>query len=232
MSDNKLARIAGALYLVVIITGLFAEVFVRQKLVVSGNAVATADNIRSATSLYRLGFVADLVNFILGLPCVLIIYILFKKVNRHLAMLAIILVVVQTAIIAVNLSGQASVLLYLEDASYLDPFHANQLAALSYHNIRLQSIGYGIGLVFFGCYCIIIGYLIYLYELVPRIIGILYGIGGVAYLVNSFTMFLSPQFANPLFPLILLPPFVGEVSLCLWLLFRGIKLPPAVRHNL
>ena len=223
LSNKKLARIAGLLYLVVIATGLFAEVFVRQALTVSGDAMATARNIQVAELQFRYGFVADLVNFVAGLPCVLIIYILFKPVNKNLMRLAMLFVVIQTAVIAVNLLFQMAPLLLLGGKQYLAAFQPSQLATLSLLSLNIQALGYGIGLVFFGFYCLIIGYVVFISTLVPRFLGILYAISGLGYLINSFTMFLSKNFANPYFVYIAIPIFIGELSFCLWLLIRGVK---------
>ena len=223
ISNKKLARIAGLCYLIVIATGLFAEVFVRQALTVPGDAIATAHNIQSSEMLFRFGFVADLVNFVVGLPSVIIIYVLFKSINKTLVRLAMMFVVIQTAIIAVTLLFQMTPLLILGGYKYLNSFQPDQLATLSLLSINIQALGYGIGLVFFGFYCLIIGYLIFKSAIVPRPLGILYGISGLGYLVNSFTMFLSKDFANPLFFYIAIPIFIGELSLCLWLLIMGVK---------
>ena len=220
-SRKNLARIAGLLYLIVIATGLFAEVFVRQALHVSGDALATANNIKMSEMLYRLGFVADLTNFICGLPCVLILYILFKPVNKNLMILALFFVIIQTAIIAVNLLNQIAPLLFLINASYLTAFSPDQLATLSMTALNLQAQGYGIGLVFFGFYCLIIGYLIVKSRFLPRILGVLYAIAGLAYLINSFTLFLFPKLSPTVFPIIAVPAFIGELSFCLWLCIKA-----------
>jgi hypothetical protein len=95
---KNLARVAGFCYLIVIGTGLFSEVFVRQALRVSNDAFKTAQNIQANETLYRWGFVADLINFIVGIPTVLIIYHLFKKSNKLLLQIALALVIIQTAI--------------------------------------------------------------------------------------------------------------------------------------
>ena len=79
ISDKNVARIAGLCYLIVIATGFFSEVFVRQALRVSNDAMATAYNIQANEMLFRLGFVADLINFVVGLPTVVIIYYFSKK---------------------------------------------------------------------------------------------------------------------------------------------------------
>ncbi len=223
ISNKNLARIAGLLYLIVIATGLFAEIFVRQALRVSNDAMATAHNIQTSEMLFRYGFVADLVNFVAGLPSVIIIYILFKPTNKNVVRLAMMFVVIQTAIIAVNLLFQMTPLLILNGDKYLNTFQTNQLATLSLLSLNIQALGYGIGLVFFGFYCLIIGYVIFKSAIVPRFLGILYAVSGVGYLLNSFVMFLSKGFANPLFVYIAIPIFIGELSFCLWLLIMGVK---------
>lgn len=222
ISDKNLARIAGFCYLIVIAAGLFSEVFVRQALRVSNGALATAHNIQTHEMLFRWGFVADLVNFVIGLPCVIIIYFLFKRVHKLLLQLALAFVIIQTAIIAVNLLNQISPLLILSNETYLNTFQPSQLATLALLSLNVQIQGYAIGLVFFSFYCLIIGFVIYKSQMLPKILGILYIIAGLGYLINSFTMFLSKGFANPLFTYFAIPIFIGELSLCLWLLIKGV----------
>ena len=222
ISDKNLARIAGLCYLIVIATGLFSEVFVRQALRVPNNALATAQNIQTHELLFRWGFVADIINFVVGLPTILIIYHFFKRVNKLLVQIALAFVIIQTAIIAVNLLNQISPLLILSDESYLNTFQPNQLATLSLLSLNLQAQGYGIGLVFFGFYCLIIGFLILKSSLLPQLLGVLYATAGLCYLINSFIMFLSKGFENPMFMYLAIPIFIGELSLCLWLLIKGI----------
>lgn len=222
ISNKNLARIAGLLYLIVIATGLFAEIFVRQAFKVSGDALSTANNIQSSEMLYRWGLVADLINFVCGLPCVLIIYFLFKRVNKFLLQLALIFVLIQTAIIAVNLLNQTTPLLILDNDNYLKSFQPNQLATLSQLSLNIQGVGYAIGLVFFGFYCLLVGYVILKSKMIPKLLGILYIISGIGYLINSFTMLLSKGFSNPAFSYVAIPIFIGELLLGLWLLIKGI----------
>lgn len=222
ISNKSLARIAGFCYLVVIATGLFSEVFVRQIVRVSNDALATASNIQANEMLFRWGFVADLINFVVGIPTVLIIYHFFKKSNKILLQIALALVIIQTAIIAANLLNQITPLLLLANDTYLNTFQQSQLATLSLLSLNIQSQGYSIGLVFFGFYCILIGFVIYKTNAMPRVIGVLYAIAGLCYLINSFTMFLSKGFANPIFVYLAIPIFMGELSVCLWLLIKGI----------
>lgn len=222
ISNKSLARIAGFCYLVVIATGLFSEVFVRQTLRVSNDALTTAHNIQTNEMLFRWGIVADLFNFVVGIPTILIIYHFFKKSNKILLQIALSLVIIQTAIIAVNLLNQITPLLLLTNDTYLNTFQQSQLATLSLLSLNIQAQGYAIGLVFFGFYCILIGFVIYKTNAMPRVIGVLYAIAGLCYLINSFTMFLSKGFANPIFVYLAIPIFIGELSVCLWLLIKGI----------
>jgi hypothetical protein len=143
--------------------------------------------------------------------------------------IALTFVVIQTAIIATNLVNQMAPLLMLGNESYLNAFQPDQLATLSLLSLNIQSQGYAIGLVFFACYCSIVGYVIYRSQMLPKIIGILYVIAGLGYLVNSFTMFLSKGFANPLFIYLAIPILIGELSLCLWLLIKGVDTTKAER---
>lgn len=222
ISDKNVARIAGLCYLIVIATGFFSEVFVRQALRVSNDAMATAHNIQANEMLFRLGFVADLINFVVGLPTVVIIYYFFKKTHKVLLQIALALVIIQTAIIAVNLLNQILPLLLLSNDTYLNTFQQNQLATLSLLSLNIQSQGYAVGLVFFGFYCLIIGYVIYTTKAIPKTIGMFYALAGLCYLINSFTMFLSKGFSNPIFIYLAIPILLGELSLCLWLLLKGI----------
>jgi hypothetical protein len=131
-------------------------------------------------------------------------------------------VIIQTAIIAVNLLNQSSTLLILSKHAYLNTFQPNQLATLSLLSLNVQGVGYAIGLVFFGVYCLLVGYVIYKSKMVPKILGILYIISGIGYLINSFIMLLSKGFANPVFEYVAIPIFIGELSFTLWLLIKGV----------
>ena len=222
-SNNKLARTAGFLYLITIIAGGWAEAFVREGLTVSGDAIATAHNILASEQLYRFGFVADLVTLICGTILSLIFYILFKPVNRNLSLLALIFSTVAGAVMAINLLNQFAPLLLLHNTSYLKAFTIEQLQTVSLFFLNLQSQGYNISLLLFAFYFPIIGYLVYKSNFLPRILGVIYTMAGLGYLTNSLAWFLFPHLAAHLFPYILIPAFIGESSMCLWLLFKGVK---------
>jgi hypothetical protein len=111
----------------------------------------------------------------------------------------------------------------LANADYLRVLDREQLQALAHLSIKSHAYGFGINLIFFGCVCIIIGYLIFSSGYLPRFIGVLMQIAGLSYLTKSFALIVSPSFADRLFPAILLPAFVAEGSLCLWLLAKGVN---------
>src|SRR5207244_69066 len=131
---------------------------------------------------------------------------------------------VQTAVLVANKLNLVVPLFLLGDAEYLKAFTPQQLHTLSYVALRTHDYGFGFGLIFFGMTCIVLGYLIFRSGYLPKVLGILMQIAGVCYLTNSFTLILSPTLASSLFPFILLPPFVAELSMALWLLLKGVNL--------
>lgn len=224
-SPQFYARICGVLYLIMIVAGGWAEVFVREGLTVSRDAAATAQNILSSEQMFRFGFVADLACLISGTFLSLIFYVMFKRVNKNLSLLALIFSILGSAVMAVNLLNQLAPLLLLHKAVYLKAFTLEQLQTLSLFFLNLQSQGYGISLLFFAFYFPIIGYLVYKSTFLPRILGIIYTMAGVGYLSNSLAMFLFPPLLALLFPYSLLPAFIGESSMSLWLIVKGVNVP-------
>lgn len=222
-SPQVLARTGGVLYLIIIVLGLFEEVFVRDRIIVSGDAAATAANIRSFESLWRLGIAAEFVLLICAISLTLIFYILLRPVSKDLALLTVFFNLVSVAV-------EASVQLYLlgalfplGKAEYLKAFQPEQLYAMASLAVKSHGYGFGVALIFFGCVCLIQGYLIFRSGYLPKTVGVLMQIAGLSYLTDSFALILAPDFANRIFPAILVPAFIGEASLCLWLLVKGVN---------
>ena len=224
-SPQVYARIGGVLYLIIIIAGLFGEILVRDKLIVSGDATATANNIIASQLLWRMGIAGDLIMHVCDVGLVLIFYVLLRPVSKNLALLAVLLNLVQTAVLVAYKLNLLSALFLLGSADYLKAFEPYQLHALMYLALRADAYGFGIGLIFFGCECLVLGYLIFRSGYLPKAIGVMMQIAGLCYLTNSFALLLAPTFANMIFPVILIPAFIGELSLCLWLLFKGVNMP-------
>jgi hypothetical protein len=225
-SNKKTARVAGLLYLIIIIAGIFAEFFVRQSLIVPGDATATADNIMASEELFRVGIASDLIMIICDVALALTFYVLLKPVSNSLSLLAAFFRLAQAAILGINLLNLFFVLQLLSGASYLAVFGADQLHALVLLFLDGHSIGYSIGLVLFGLSLFVLGYLVFKSGYFPRILGVLLIVASLGYLIDSFASFLLPNYENyeAIFALVVfLPAFVGELSMCLWLLVKGVK---------
>ncbi|HXA78040.1 MAG TPA: DUF4386 domain-containing protein [Candidatus Acidoferrales bacterium] len=220
-SPRLKARIAGVFYLLTTATG-FAEV-VRGRLVVYSDAAATATNILAHEPLFRLAFVADLIVNPCFIALTLLFFDLFKPVNRSLSLLAAFFSLVGCAIASLICLFQLAPLIVLGSAHNVSGFNVEQLQALALMFLKLHAQGYNVSLVFFGFYCLLIGYLIFRSTFLPRILGALMAIAGLCYLTSSFATFLSPGVAARLFPYILVPGSVAELSLILWLLVKGVN---------
>lgn len=219
------ARIGGALYLIIIVFGMFAEGFVTGKFIVSGDAAATAHNILASQSLWNIGSAANLIVPVLAVPLLLIEYVLLRPVDANLALLAVFFNLVSLAVEAVSKLFLLAVLSPLGSAQYLKAFDPQQLQALAYLAFKSHDVGFHIALIFFGCTCLVNGHLIFRSGYLPRVVGVLMQAAGAAYLTACFAALFAPAFSDLIFPAILLPPFIGESSFCLWLLLKGVDVP-------
>ncbi len=224
ISPQVYARILGTLYLVIIIVGALGQIFIRGALITPGDAAATAKNIMAAESLWRIGIAGDIIMHVFDIPIMLILYILLRPANRNLALLAVLFNLIQTAVLVVNKLNLLIPLFLLKNADHLNAFEPNQLYELSYLFVRAHDIGFGIGLIFFGFACLTYGYLIFKSGYFPKIIGVLIMIAGLSYLTNSFTLILLPAYAG-IAMAVLVFALIGELSLALWLLVKGVNLP-------
>lgn len=223
VSPQVYARIAGSLYLIIIIAGALGQIFIRGRLIVAGDAVATAGNLMASQSLWRIGIAGDLLMHVFDIPVMLALYLLLKPVNKHLAVSAVLFNLIQTAVLVVNKLNLLVPLLLLGSAEYLKALEPQQLQALAYVPLRLHDYGFGIGLIFFGCVCLVQGYLIFKSGFLPKTIGLLMALAGLSYLTNSITLLLAPAYAEMVVPVLALA-LLGELSLSLWLLIKGVNI--------
>ncbi|HXV97680.1 MAG TPA: DUF4386 domain-containing protein [Anaerolineae bacterium] len=224
ISPRQAARVAGFLYLTIIIAGIFAEFFVRQSLIAPGDATATATNIMASEGLFRIGIAGDLIMIISDVALALVFYVLLKPVSNSLALLAAFFRLAQAAILGINLLNLFFVLQLLSGADYLTVFGADQLDALVLFFLNGHSIGYAIGLVLFGISLFILGYLVLKSGYFPRILGALLIVASLGYLIDSFASFLLPTYEAIFALVVFLPAFIGELSMCLWLLLKGVNI--------
>ena len=223
-SPQRYARIAGICYLAIIFLGMFGELYVRGALVVSGDAAATSAAISASPMLWRAGIVGDLLMQVLDVPVIVIFYYLLRPVSRSLALFATLLNLVQTAVLVMNKLNLMVPLFLLERSSYLAAFSPEQLHAISSLAIKAHAYGFAIGLIFFGFACLATGYLIFKSGYLPKILGLLLAMAGLSYLINSFALLLAPSLADAISPAILIPAFVGELLLTLWLILKGVNI--------
>jgi len=216
------ARIAAVLFLLSFVAGGFGEAYVPSKLIVSGNATATAANIRALDSLFRMGFAGYLVEAVCDIGLTLIFYVLLRPVRKDLALLAAFFGLVGTAVYAVAELFYYAASHIVGGAGYLKTFSPDQLNTLALLSLKLFGYGGGIFLVFYGMAWVLRGYLIFRSGYLPRFLGVLMTLGGLAFVARNFALVLAPAYASGSLLLLILP---GGLSLSLWLIVKGIDVP-------
>jgi Domain of unknown function (DUF4386) len=214
-SPRVTARMAGLCYLLMMVSGGLATL-ARRGLLVGGDAEATATNIMAHQARYQLSFGAELwvVAFYVGV--VALFHQLLKPVNGNVSLLAAFFGLLGCAVQGSAAVFQLAPLAALAPAQYLSVFTANQLHAEAYLFLTLYGQAYGVALVFFGFYCFLIGCLVFKSTFLPRYVGVMMAVAGLAWLT-----FLFPAFATKYFSWIL-PFAVGEGVITLWLLVKGV----------
>jgi hypothetical protein len=220
MNPKKTARIAGLLYLIIAVLGIFSMLYGPESHSVPGDAAATASNISAAESTYRLAFMGDLIGQVLFIFLVLLLYKLLKPVNNNLAVLMVVLVLVGIPIAMLNDLNQIAALLLSSGAESLPGFGADLLPAHVMLFLDLYEHGLRIAYIFWGLWLLPLGYLVFKSGFLPRILGILLIIAGFGYLIEVVVYFLFPNFDLT----IRMFTFWGEVILALWLLIKGVDL--------
>lgn len=220
------ARLAGALLLVMAAAAMFAELGVRSRLVVSGDATATATLILGSPHVFRAGFAAYLIAFLCDVPVAISLYVIFRHVNPTLALVATAFRLVYTAVVGAVLLHFFGALLVLRAAAERSGFEATQLHGLAHLSLTLFSHGFSLALVFFGLHLMLLGPLLFRSGQLPRILGVLVGLGGGAYVMNGFALFVAPGIHARVAPL--LGMFgLSELALALWLTVKGVTEPPS-----
>jgi Domain of unknown function (DUF4386) len=218
-------RLAGMLYLLTSILGFFAIIYVPGKLIVHGNAAATANNILASETLFRLGIAAELIGQAGFIFVALALYDLLKGVNRRHASLMVLLIVVSIPIAFVNELNSIAALAILRGADFLSIFEKPQRDALAMLFLNLHSHGFGVAEIFWGLWLFPLALLVYRSRFLPRFLGVWLAFGGFANVILSLTGILLPQYQDKVFTYSQ-PALFGEVALMLWLIIKGAR-PPA-----
>jgi hypothetical protein len=217
-SPRLKARITGVLYLVTILTGVFAQGFVSRTLVVDGDAAATATNILAHKSLFQLGFAVFLIEMACQVALAALFYDLLKPAGRSVSLVAAFLGLAGSVIKTFSRVFFIVPLFVLGGAHYLSVFSAEQLQALALLFLKVNDRGAGVALVFFGFYALLTGYLIIRSTFLPRILGVMSVVGGLGWL-----SFLYLPLAHRAFPYVAVFALLGAAALIVWLLVFGVN---------
>ncbi len=231
VSNKKNARIAGILYLAVVITGMFSLLYVPGKLIVPGDAAATYQNIVTSETLFRLSIVSGLAcyTFFLFLPVFL--YRLLKPVNKNIARIMVLLAVVSVPVSFINMQDKFAVLTLIKETGHFQNLSAEQLHWQVSFYLDQYNNGIRIVSIFWGLWLFPFGYLVFKSGILPKILGIFLMFGCFSYLVNFLGNMLIPTYHEMgLDSYISLPSALGEIGTCLWLLVMGAKeVKPALK---
>jgi len=223
LSQHKAVTILRILYPIWAVVGLFSIMYVPATLIVPGDATTTASNIMANELLFRMGIVGSLITQIIQILVVLVLYKLFKPVDKNHAVLMVIFALVGVPIAMLNELNKFASLLLLNGADYLKVLGADQLHALVMFFLNLNEQGILIASIFWGLWLFPMSYLIYKSGYFPRILGVFVMMAGFGYLLGSFTHFLLPNY-EAIFPVLELMTF-GEVLFMGWVLLKGAKIP-------
>lgn len=218
---KKTARLAGLLYLIWIITGLYTIFYVPSQTIVQGNAVATANKILANEFVFRTGIINDIISATLWVLMALVFYRLFKQVNERQAKLLVTLVIVQIPVFflmeAFNITS-----LMLFKGEILKTFELSQRQDLAMLFFKINSYGSIILESFWGLWLLPFGHLVYKSGFIPRIFGIFLILNGIALIIHCFTHLLFPEYEALVYRFAT-PFFLGEIAIMLWLLIKGVK---------
>jgi hypothetical protein len=219
-------RWAGLLYVLTSIVGFFAMGYVPNRLIVHGDAAATAHNITASETLFRWGIAGELIGQAGFIFVALALYDLLKGVNRRHALLMVILIVVSIPIAFLNELNSFAALVLVRGADYLSVFDTAQRDALAMLFLHLHGRGFVVAELFWGLWLFPLAWLVYKSRFLPRFLGVWLALAGFAWVILSLTGVLLPQYQGQV-DRYCQPAFFGEIAFMLWLLIKGAK-PPEV----
>jgi hypothetical protein len=225
-STKNPGRFAGLLYVLMSVFGFFAMGYVPGKIIVHGDAAATASNIAAHETLFRLGIAGQLIGQAGFIFVALALYELFKGVNRRYASLMVTLIVVSIPIAFLNEVNSIAALVLVRGADFLSIVEKPQREALAMLFLNLHFQGLVVAEIFWGLWLFPLALLIYRSRFLPRFLGIWLALAGFAWVILSLIGILSPQYYDNVYAFTQ-PAIIGEIAFMLWLLIKGAK-PPAL----
>ena len=228
--NKKTARIAGLWYLVLAVCAGYSWTYVTG-IFVSDSAVLTVQNILEAENQYILSIICSIVGQIAFIFLALALYRLFKNVNQIQARLMLTLVVISVSIMFVNIIFQMGALVFLNRATYVTAFSAEQIYELTALLLHFNIIGVYVLDIFWGLWLLPLAYLTYQSAFFPKIIALLLVISGIAYITDSLSFIINQEVHTLLINYLSIPEVLGEVVILLWLLIKGVSVPDKVKTN-
>lgn len=219
INNQKLARLAGGIYLITVITGIFSLMYVPNKIFIWHNIKETIQLFQKFELLFRLSIVSEILCYSAFLMLPIVLYFLLKKVNKNVSQLMILFVLVAVPISLLAISHKLNMLDVLSNQSteQIDVEQLKNQIGFYYNKIKIAQIFWGLWLLPFG-------YLIYVSGIIPKLLGVFLMLGGIGYLVNFIGPILFPNFTQSIIPTIgKIPSSIGEIGTCLWLLVIGLK---------
>jgi Domain of unknown function (DUF4386) len=221
MNIQSYARVAGIIFLLAVVAGGIGEGLVPSMLVVPGDAAASAHNIVANDLLFRLGFVAYIVEALTDVALTFLLYILLRQVQANVAFASVLFRVMATATFAAAEAFYFAQSIILKGDPYLSTFSTPQLQTLSLLSYNVYLAAGNLSSIFYGIGSIILGYLIWRSRYLPKILGVLWIIGGLGFVVGNFVWFVSPAYYSSFF---IIPMIIGILALGVWLLVRGVDM--------
>ena len=223
MNKSK-ARLAGFLYLIVVVTGIVNLGYIPSRLIEWNNAEMTFNNILSNETLFRIGILCGLICYVAFLLLPFALYRFLKPINKTIARIMVILSVVSVPISLLNLGNKFSVLTLLNSANNLAGIELNKVQEQILFYLQSYNNGNQIASIFWGLWLFPFGYLVYKSGFLPKILGVLLMFGCFGYLINFTGKLLFPLYGETIISsYITKPGSIGEIGICLWLLIVGTK---------
>jgi Domain of unknown function (DUF4386) len=223
---KRQARVAGFLYLLAVLTGPIGLIYVPSKLIVSGDAVATIDNVRTSQWLLRLGIAGELIPEIIFIFAVLALYRLLKEVGPSQALHMLVLgALIPAPIVFVSVVSELATLILAGGGDFLSVFQRPQLDALAFLFLRVHDEGVMVASIFWGLWLYPFGSLVIRSKFIPKVFGFLLMLAGFAYLEHAFAALLFPQ-VEPIAWRIAEPLQIGELPIVVWLVIWGARKTP------
>lgn len=224
----RTAKLAGLLYLIVVVCGTFSIAYVPDQLIVPGDISTTVHNISSSMELFRLGIALNLVTYIAFLMLPIVFYKLLSPVDREIAVFMVCFAVVSVPFSLAGLKHYLDILTLLGDSPFLRGLGVDQVHTQVMLSLQGHRNGILIAQTFWGLWLFPLGYLVFKSGFLPKILGLLLILGCMGYLIHVYgTVLFAGYGGTGLAGYVRLPAALGEMGICVWLLILGFRGPKA-----